>query len=78
MIEDTDNYVTAHLDSVRNEIMKMSLCIEVGALMMSFGAVVSGVFGMNFPFDEKLFGDWSFLIVLVVTLDKMNVVRLVM
>jgi hypothetical protein len=47
MIEDTDQFVSAHLDSVRNEIMKMSLFIEVGALIMGFGAVVGGIFGMN-------------------------------
>ena len=47
MIEDTDQFISAHLDSVRNEIIKMSLFIEVGALVMGVGAVVSGVFGMN-------------------------------
>ena len=47
MIEDTDQFICAHLDSVRNEIIKMSLFIEIGALVMGFGAVVSGIFGMN-------------------------------
>ena len=47
MIEDTDQFISAHLDSVRNEIIKMSLFIEVGALIMGFGAVISGIFGMN-------------------------------
>ena len=47
MIEDTDQFISAHLDSVRNEIIKMSLFIEIGALIMGFGAVVSGIFGMN-------------------------------
>ena len=47
MIEDTDQFISAHLDSVRNEIIKMSLFIEVGGLIMGFGAVVSGIFGMN-------------------------------
>ena len=47
MIEDTDQYISVHLDSVRNEIIKMSLFIEVGGLIMGFGAVVSGIFGMN-------------------------------
>ena len=46
-IEDTDNFIATHLDSVRNELMKMSLFMEVGALTMAFGAVVGGVFGMN-------------------------------
>ena len=47
MIEDTDQFISAHLDSVRNEIIKLSLYLEMGALVMSSGAVVSGVFGMN-------------------------------
>ena len=47
MIEDTDQFISAHLDSVRNESIKMSLFIEVGALIMGFGAVISGIFGMN-------------------------------
>ena len=47
MIEDTDQFISAHLDSVRNEIIKLSLFIEVGALIMASGAVVSGIFGMN-------------------------------
>ena len=46
-MEDTDQFISAHLDSVRNEIIKMSLFIEVGALIMGFGAVISGIFGMN-------------------------------
>merc|ERR1719192_587319 len=47
LIEDTDQFISAHLDSVRNEIIKLSLYIELGALVMSSGAVVSGIFGMN-------------------------------
>lgn len=35
------------MDSVRNEIIKLSLFIEIGALVMASGAVVSGIFGMN-------------------------------
>ena len=47
MIEDTDQFISAHLDAVRNEIIKMSLFIEIGGLTMGMGAVVSGLFGMN-------------------------------
>ena len=37
MIEDTDQFISAHLDSVRNEIIKMSLFIEVGGFVFVFG-----------------------------------------
>merc|ERR1719237_2061565 len=47
LIEDTDQFISAHLDSVRNEIIKLSLFIEIGGLIMGVGAVVSGIFGMN-------------------------------
>ena len=37
MIEDTDQFISAHLDSVRNEIIKMSLFIEVEGFVFVFG-----------------------------------------
>ena len=49
MIEDTDQFISVHLDSVRNEMIKMGLFLEMGALVMAFGAVMAGIFGMNFP-----------------------------
>ena len=52
VIEDTDQFISAHMDSVRNEIIKMSLFTEVGGVIMGFGAVVSGIFGMNL--DNKM------------------------
>merc|ERR1719277_411521 len=62
MIEDTDQFISAHLDSVRNEIIKLSLFIEVGGLIMGFGAVVSGIFGMNLK-NHVEEAPWAFLIV---------------
>ena len=47
IIEDTDQFISAHMDSVRNEVIKMTLFTEVGGVVMGFGAVVSGIFGMN-------------------------------
>ena len=52
VIEDTDQFISAHMDSVRNEIIKMSLFTEVGGVIMGFGAVVLGIFGMNL--DNKM------------------------
>ena len=39
MIEDTDQFISAHLDSVRNEIIKMSLFIEVEGFVFVFDDV---------------------------------------
>lgn len=47
MIEDTNQFIGAHLDSVRNSMIRMSLFLEVGAVALGSGAVVGGVFGMN-------------------------------
>merc|ERR1719433_1241682 len=59
MIEDTDQFISAHLDSVRNEIIKLSLFIEIGSLVLASGAVVSGIFGMNLMnyFEKYEHGD---------------------
>jgi len=46
-IEDTNQFISAHLDSVRNKMLRMSLMMEMGALALGSGAVVGGVFGMN-------------------------------
>merc|ERR1719430_2852990 len=70
MIEDTDQFISAHLDSVRNEIIKMSLFIEIGGLIMGFGAVVSGIFGMNLT-NKMEEAPWAFLIVVGCTLLTM-------
>jgi len=71
MIEDTDQFISAHLDSVRNEIIKMSLFIEVGALIMGFGAVISGIFGMNLTnFLET--SSYAFLVVCISILVAMS------
>jgi len=47
MIEDTNQFISAHLDSVRNKMIRLSLFMEMGALALGSGAVVGGIFGMN-------------------------------
>jgi len=75
MIEDTDQYISAHLDSVRNEIIKISLFIEVGGLVMGFGAVVGGIFGMNLKnhIEES---PWAFHIVWISMIVAMIIISL--
>ena len=46
-IDETDQFVSSHQDNVRNELMKLTLTIEILALALGFGAYVGGVFGMN-------------------------------
>jgi len=46
-IEDTNHFVGAHLDSLRNRMIRMSLFMEMGTLSLASGALVAGIFGMN-------------------------------
>ena len=46
-IEDTEQFISAHMDSLRNDLLKASLLLEIGGFIMGFGAVVGGIFGMN-------------------------------
>ena len=87
MIEDTDQYISAHLDSVRNEIIKISLFIEVGGLVMGFGAVLGGIFGMNLKNNIEVTcckfsplknqeSPWAFLIVCISMVVAMIIISL--
>ena len=42
MIEDTNQFISAHLDSVRNKMIRLSLFMEMGALALGSGAVIAG------------------------------------
>jgi len=79
LIEDTEQFTSTHLDSSRNAIIKMRLFMEIGALIMTFGAVVISIFSMNlstalkigekpWPWSMEAFGPvddapWAFIIV---------------
>ena len=47
MVEETNQFINTHLDTVRNRILRMSLFMEMGTLSLASGAVIAGVFGMN-------------------------------
>ena len=36
MIEDTNQFISAHLDSVRNKMIRLSLFMEMGALALGY------------------------------------------
>jgi len=46
-IEDTNDFIKMHLNSIRNRTLKMALFMEMGTLSVGAGALCSGVFGMN-------------------------------
>ena len=47
MVEETNQFINTHLDSVRNRMIRLGLFMEMGALSLGSGAVVAGGFGMN-------------------------------
>ncbi len=46
-IEDTNDFIKIHLDTIRNHIIKLSLFMDMGTLSVGGGALLTGIFGMN-------------------------------
>ena len=64
MMDETDQFVSSHQDNVRNELMKLSLVMEMIAVALAFGAVIGGIMGMNVKnhYEES---NWAFMIVCI-------------
>jgi magnesium transporter len=67
-IEDTEDLVMIHLDTLRNRLLSVDLALNIFGMAFAFGGCVSSVFGMNllFPLDTPSRGNYSFLIVVLV------------
>jgi magnesium transporter len=67
-IEDTEDLVMIHLDTLRNRLLSVDLALNIFGMAFAFGGCVSSVFGMNllFPLDTPSKGNYSFLIVVLV------------
>jgi len=74
MIDGTHQFVDAHLDTVRNELMKITLVIEIFALVLGFGAVVGGFFGMNMNNHINEHNGIAFPLVVTITLLAMSLI----
>lgn len=48
-IEDTEDLVSIHLDTLRNKLLSVELALSVVSMTFGFGGLVAGVFGMNLP-----------------------------
>ena len=46
-VKDVEDFVTMHMNSTRNKILKLSMFMEMGMLSVAFGAMLAGLFGMN-------------------------------
>lgn len=68
-IEDTEDLVMIHLDTLRNRLLSVELALSVVSMTFGVGSVLSGIFGMNLPiplFDEGASSYWFLTVVLVI------------
>jgi len=62
-IDDTEDLVSIHLDTLRNRLIMMQMLLSVIGLGVALGSLVAGMFGMNLPIPifESEFSQWWFL-----------------
>lgn len=53
-IDDTENLIEIRLDTMQNRLLLVDLIITVFTTIISFGAMVTAVFGMNFPLPKVM------------------------
>lgn len=51
-IDDTENLIEIHLDTMQNRLLLVDLIITVIMTMLSFGTMITGIFGMNLPLPD--------------------------
>jgi len=62
-IDDTEDLVGIHLDTLRNRLIMFQLVLSIVGMTFSFGGMVAGFFGMNLPISifEGPGSEWWFL-----------------
>ncbi|XP_061353431.1 magnesium transporter MRS2-I-like [Gastrolobium bilobum] len=50
-IDDTEDYINIQIDNHRNQLIQLEMFLNSGDLSLSFYSLVTGIFGMNFPFS---------------------------
>ncbi len=81
-IEDTEDLVMIHLDTLRNRLLSIELGLSVVSMTFGVGSVLSGIFGMNLPiplFDEGVSPYWflgvTILILVFIVVVSWSVLR---
>jgi magnesium transporter len=67
-IEDTEDLVMIHLDTLRNRLLSVELALSVVSMTFGFGGFMGGIFGMNLqiPLYESSASKFYFLGVVVI------------
>lgn len=83
-IDDTENLVEIHLDTMQNRLLLVDLIITVIVTLLSFATMVTALFGMNIPLpvgmsqlptSQYYFYGWVALMLLVMTVGLVVLVR---
>lgn len=75
-IEDTEDLIMIHLDTLRNRLLSVELAMSVVSMMFGFGGVVAGIFGMNINipmFEASASRFWFLGVVLLITVTVVSV-----
>lgn len=70
-IEDTEDLVMIHLDTLRNRLLSVELTLSVVSMMFGAGGVIAGAFGMNLQmplFEQDASTLWFLFVVVMIVL----------
>ncbi len=67
-IDDTQEIVTMKMATIRNAVIQVDLLVSVSMLILAFGTLITGFFGMNLQnsFENYAFGFWFVVFAVVV------------
>jgi Mg2+ and Co2+ transporter CorA len=67
-IEDTEDLVMIHLDTLRNRLLSVDLALNIFSMCFAFGGCLASLFGMNItiPLYESSSSKYSFLVVVLI------------
>lgn len=53
-IDDTENLIEIHLDTMQNQLLLVNLLISVISTIFAFGTMIAGIFGMNLVLPDAM------------------------
>lgn len=53
-IDDTENLIEIHLDTMQNQLLLVNLLISVISTIFAFGTMIAGIFGMNLALPDAM------------------------
>jgi Mg2+ and Co2+ transporter CorA len=69
-IEDTEDLVMIHLDTLRNRLLSVDLALNIFSMSFAFGGCLASMFGMNLeiPLYNASYSNYSFLVVVIIVI----------